>query len=139
MFDEINKELANMFTDLLGNETKRIIFMCDPHTVPFEILQYLESFGIKCVPAQRVDIDADGCRTACIRVPARQHLWAAKLVNGYGVTVLEPLNAGSIKPKTRWGVTRQHNGPTSHLLRLFAGLFGVEAILAPKKKKRRKG
>ena len=137
MFNDLNKEIGDMFADLWGNETKRIIFVCDPHTAPFEILQYLESFGIKCIPAQRVDIDQEtGCRTACIRVPAHQHLWAAKLANGYGVTVLEPNNAGSVKPAARWGVTRQHNGPTANVLRLFAGLFGVGARLAPKKGKR---
>ena len=137
MFNDLNKEIGDMFADLWGNETKRIIFVCDPHTAPFEILQYLESFGIRCIPSQRVDIDTKtGCRTACVRVPARQHLWAAKLVNGYGVTVLEPLNAGSVKPTARWGVTRQHNGPTANVLRLFAGLFGVGARLAPKRGKR---
>ncbi len=137
MFDELNREIGDMFADLFGNETKRIIFMCAPDTAPFEVVQYLESFGIRCIPAQRVDVDHEtGCRTACVRVPARQHLWAARLANGYGVTVLEPNNVGSIKPKKRWGVTRQHNGPTANVLRLFAWLFGVGATLPPKKGKR---
>lgn len=137
MFDELNKEISDTFADMFGSQTKRIVFMCDPHTSPFEILQYLESFGIRCIPSQRMEIDqSTGCRTACIRVPARQHLWGAKLVNGYGVTVLEPNNAGSVKPTARWGVTRRHNGPTANLLRVLAGLFGVEAQLAPKKGKR---
>ena len=137
MLTELFDEIGDTVSELSGNQNRRIIFMCAPDTAPFEILQYLESFGIRCIPSQRVDIDADGCRTACIRVPARQHLWAAKLANGYGAAVLEPLNAGSVKPNTRWGVTRRHNGPTAGLLRVFAGLFGVGARLAPKKKKRK--
>ena len=137
MLTELLDGFGDVFSDLTGTQTRRIVFMCAPDTAPFEILQYLESFGIRCIPSQHVQINADGCRTASIRVPERQHLWAAKLAAGYGVAVLEPLNAGSVKPTTRWGVTRRHNGPTAGLLRLFAGLFGVEARLAPKQKRRR--
>lgn len=123
--------LAPLFT--IGKS--KIIFTTDPHTIPWEVVQYLESFGIRCVPKHQVQIHKDGCRTVEIYVNDSQYLWAAKLCTGYGVTVLQPLNAGSVKPNTRWGVTRQHNGIAAMILRSFAGLFAVRAHLAPKKPK----
>ena len=123
--------LAPLFT--IGKS--KIIFTTDPHTIPWEVVQYLESFGIRCIPKHHVQIHKDGCRTVEIYVNDSQYLWAAKLVNGYGVTVLQPLNAGSVKPNTRWGVTRQHNGIAATILRSFAGLFAIRAVLPPKKPK----
>lgn len=127
--------LADALAPLFTVGKSKIIFMCDPHTIPWEVVQYLESFGIRCVPKHHVQIQKNGCRTVEIYVSNAQYLWAAKLAAGYGVTVLQPLNISSVKPSTRWGVTRHHNGIAATILRAFAGFFGVQATLAPKKPK----
>lgn len=118
---------------------QRIIFACAPSFVPYEVIQYLESLGVKAKPAASVDIAEDGTRTATVYVSAGQYAYAAGLVAGMApgsVSVLRPHNVAPIKPHTRWGKTNKARGPIATLLRGVAWYFGVEAQKPPVKGKR---
>jgi hypothetical protein len=122
-----------------GRGKQSVTFVCVPSIVPYEVIQYLESLGVKAVPAASVDIAEDGTRTATVYVSAGQYAYAAGLVAGLApgsVAVLEPHNVAPITPRTRWGKTNKARGPIATLLRGTAWYFGVEAKKPPVKGKR---
>lgn len=130
---DLISQIADSLSPLFTQGKKKLIYTCPPELRPYELVQYLESFGVKCTPKNQVEISPDGNRTATIYVSKRQVLWAAKLAAGYGVTVLEPRVWGMVKPNYRWGNGAYHSGLTATILRGLSSLFGVNAKLAPKK------
>ena len=116
-----------------------ITFACVPAFIPYEVVQYLESLGVRAKPKARVGIAEDGTRTATVYVSAGQYAYAAGLVAGMApgaVSVLKPFGVAPIKPRTRWGKTNKARGPVATLLRGTAWYFGVEAKKPPVKGKR---
>jgi hypothetical protein len=135
---KIKKLLRRVLGNYLPIRQQSITFACVPVFVPYEVIQYLESLGVKVRPGP-VDIAEDRTRTATVYVSAGQYAYAAGLVAGVApgqVSVLKPHNVAPIKPRTRWGKANKARGPVATLLRGTAWIVGVEAKKPPVKGKR---
>lgn len=82
---------------------KRIVFIVSAELIPYEVIQYLESFHVKVWPKQ-VNWNDDRSRTCSIDVTEKQFIWSARLIAGYSdqIKVIEPKNIKPVKPKSRW-------------------------------------
>lgn len=103
-------------------------------SVPYEIVQYLESLGVKVWPTSDIS-EVNGTMEAVIMVNASQLDYAAGLIAGHdGFVLLDPHDAKPIRPKTRWGVQgKRAHGILTATLRGAARFYGTSANLLPVK------
>lgn len=116
---------------------KKIKFSAPYSSQPYEVVKYLQGFGVKCKPLAKVIWLEDGDRICSLEVSSGQYKWAIGLIQGYKnyrVITNDPVKP--IKPKSRW---HEYSVSSSGILgKVFSVLdkfFDVEVDLPQGKKK----
>lgn len=116
---------------------KKIKFTAPSESQPYEVIKYLQGFGIKCKPIAKVIWLEDGDRICSLEVNKEQFKWACSLIQGYKnyrVISNEPIKP--VTPKSRWN--EESVSSSGFLGKVFSVLdkfIGVDVDLPKSKKK----
>lgn len=139
MLGDFVNQLVDEIGSVFSGGQKKIVFVCVPSFVPYEVIVYLEGFGVRVKPASHVDIADDGTRTATVWVTEGQYLYAAGLVAGMApgaVAVMQPHNVRPISPRSSWGKpNRSARGPTATALRFLWSVLGSGSSRVPERRR----
>ena len=116
---------------------KKIKFLSPTNAQPYEVIKYLQGFGIKCKPVAKVQWLEDGDRICSLLVNEKQFKWASGLLQGYkNYRVISNDEVKPIKPKSRWNnETAKPEGFIVNLFSIIDSFVGVEVELPKVKKK----
>jgi len=115
----------------------KIKFIAPSDSQPYEVIKYLQAFGVKCKPVAKVQWLEDGNRICSVVVESSQYKWAIGLIQGYkNYRVISNEEIKSIKPKSRWNdQTSKPVGFISNLFSIIDRFVGVEVQLPKVKNK----
>ena len=117
---------------------KKIKFLSPTKAQPYEVIKYLQGFGIKCKPVAKVQWLENGDRICSLMVEDKQFKWASGLIQGYkNYRVISNDEIKPIKPKSRWNENLVDPvGLVGNLFSFIDQFIGVEVQLPKVKSKK---
>lgn len=115
----------------------KIKFTAPSNSQPYEVIKYLQGFGIKCKPIAKVIWLEDGDRICSFQVSKGQYKWACSLIQGYkNYRVISNEDIKPVKPKSRWNdESVSSEGILGKVFSVLDKFIGVEIDLPKNKKK----